>query len=30
MKAVRNQFGETLQEMSAREPVLVIFLRHYG
>lgn len=27
---VRSQYGETLREMSTRQPVLVIFLRHYG
>ncbi len=25
-----NQYGESLQQMSERSPVLVIFLRHYG
>lgn len=30
MTSIRNQYGETLAEMSARQPVLVIFLRHYG
>lgn len=30
MIPIRNQFGETLAEMSARQPVLAIFLRHYG
>ena len=30
MRSIRNQYGETLAEMSAEQPVLVIFLRHYG
>ena len=30
METIRNQFGESLWEMSDRQPVLAIFLRHYG
>lgn len=30
METIRNQHGESLREMSTRQPVLVIFLRHYG
>ena len=30
METIRNQHGESLREMSARQPVLVIFLRHFG
>lgn len=30
METIRNQYGETLREMSDRQPVLVVFLRHYG
>ena len=30
MESILNQYGETLRQMSDRQPVLVIFLRHYG